>query len=721
MSNQAAGAYHPGNPRTLLALGCAILLLPYLPLLLAGRTFIAADCAHFEVPMLTFLRENWGQSWYPWTEGGLPVAGYTLGRLLYPPQLFFAAIPPLSGTLAYFLLHQLLAFGFAWLYLRSSLKARPLPALLGALAYAGSSARVHFAINFVFYPILTLAPLLLFLLEWLLRRPGPRPALGLSVTLALVLSGGGWQLTAVTLANMAWYFLLTHHRRRSPRALVWAAVAGALALAWTAPVSSSLKQLYGMEVIRSVPFEPSLAGQHGLQDRLGWEAFFDPFWGNLEELDHRLGFNSHEFPANCGLALLPLACVGLAPRKGRRRWVLAWGTALALDAFFSFGYANPVYRWLQHHVPLVANFREPIRLLTPFPLLWMGLVTFGAERLPVKGRGLLAFLIAYVALFVLQGRSFGAPLLLLSAVTGWAAVRTGRRGWLLAAALCQVGTPVLFVQEQFFWTSETTRQEIALLTDLKKQVPNPLVGVFYALNPESPALVGLRSAAGFSPFMLKRHADYLFVALHGREMTSADYQRLLLLNFHPLDMLQEASPDAWDRPMTRMLCLAFLVRPEAVAPLNLSYPGFWFSRKAVGEPDDARARALLLEPSFRPEDTVVLPERVVDPPFTPGSARLTAYEPSRMTFDLGGQSGWLTVCGAHYPGWKARVDGQPVPLYRGNTLFLTVPVPAGARQLTLEFRDEPFQSHLPWLGGALLGWLVLALLSWARQPRRAVL
>lgn len=680
--------------------------------------------------MLTFLRDSWGQSWYPWTEGGLPTVGFTLGRLLYPPQLFFAAVPPLAGTLAYFLVHQLLAFTFAWIYLRS-LRVRPWPALLGALAYAGSSARVHFAINFVFYPILTLAPLLLYLLERLLRRPGPRPALGLSLTLTLVLNGGGWQLTAVTLANMAWYLLLSlarsrRRRRYAVRAALWALLAGVIALAWTSPVSSSLRHLYSLEVIRSVPFEPSLAGQHGLLDRLGWENLYDPFWGGLEELNRRLGFNAHEFPANCGLALLPLACVGLAPRRGRRFWVLAWGSALALDAFFSLGYANPVYRWLQDHVPLVANFREPIRLLTPFPLLWMGLVAFGAERLPVRGWGLLAGLVAYTGLFFAVGRSDWLPaslLLVASVITGWVAIRTGRRAWLLAAALCQVWTPVLFVSQQFFWTPEVTRQEIALLKDLKGQLPNPLVGVFYALNPESPALVGLRSAAGFSPFMLKRHAEYLFTCLHGREMTHDDYQRLLLMNFHPLDMLRGASPEAWERPMTRMLCLAFLVRPEAVTPLPLSWPGFWFSRRTVVEPDGTRARALLLEPGFAPEETVVLDRSPSEQPeFSSGQARLAAYEPSRMVFELGGQSGWLTVCGAHYPGWEARLDGEPVPVYRGNTLFLTVPVRAGARQLVLEFQDRPFADHLPWLGAAVAGWVVLAALGLrARQPRGAVL
>jgi len=40
----------------------------------------------------------------------------------------------------------------------------------------------------------------------------------------------------------------------------------------------------------------------------------------------------------------------------------------------------------------------------------------------------------------------------------------------------------------------------------------------------------------------------------------------------------------------------------------------------------------------------------------------------------------------HYPGWKASVDGVPVPLHRVNGLFYGLTVPAGSHRLLLRYR-----------------------------------
>lgn len=709
-----------------LALGWALLLLPYLPLVLQGRTFLSDDAAHFEVPMLTFMRQSWGETWYPWSEGGLPVVGYTLGRLLYLPQAFFALVPPLEGTVFYLVLNQVAALGFAFLYLRHR-RTRPLPAMLGALAYAGSAAWFHFAINFVFYPILVLAPLLLYFLERTLERPGPRPALGASLTLAMLLSGGGWQITAVYLSNiLAWglVWALSSRRRRARllRAAAWLALALVLALAWCAPVTNSLRELYAQEVIRSVPFDPARAGAHGLVQELSWQALYSPFSGPLEQLNRERGLNAHEFVAIPGVALLPLWLLGLRPRKGRRLWVACWTALLVVDAFFALGTANPVYRWLQDQLPVLSNFRVPVRLLTPFPLLLMGLVAFGAERL--RGRTWLGWLgIVYYGLYWIAGRPewTAANLLLLASVLCAGALGSlqgrARQAALLAAALCQVWAPLLFVQGQYFLDTHTVRQEIALLSELKQRLPNPLVGIFYGINPESPTLVAVRNACGFSPFMLRRHADYLFVALHGREMTPEEFQFLLFQNFHPLHMLQGSRPDWYATPMGRMLCTAFLVTPERADPLPLAYPGFWFSREAEPVPDPVQARRRMTGPGFDPLRTVLLDRPAPEKPaWSSGQPRLVEYRPSRLVLEPGGQSGWLTLVQAEYPGWVARVDGKATPIYRGNTVFQTIPIQPGSKRLEVEFTTPAFDRGLPFLALSVVGWAALALWSFRRDP-----
>ena len=39
-----------------------------------------------------------------------------------------------------------------------------------------------------------------------------------------------------------------------------------------------------------------------------------------------------------------------------------------------------------------------------------------------------------------------------------------------------------------------------------------------------------------------------------------------------------------------------------------------------------------------------------------------------------------------YPGWRATVDGEPVPIYRVDYLLQGVPVQAGSRRVELSYR-----------------------------------
>ena len=46
----------------------------------------------------------------------------------------------------------------------------------------------------------------------------------------------------------------------------------------------------------------------------------------------------------------------------------------------------------------------------------------------------------------------------------------------------------------------------------------------------------------------------------------------------------------------------------------------------------------------------------------------------------------LSFIDADYPGWKAYIDGEPVPIYRANGAFKAVAVPPGSHSLRFEFR-----------------------------------
>jgi uncharacterized membrane protein YfhO len=74
----------------------------------------------------------------------------------------------------------------------------------------------------------------------------------------------------------------------------------------------------------------------------------------------------------------------------------------------------------------------------------------------------------------------------------------------------------------------------------------------------------------------------------------------------------------------------------------------------------------------------------------------------------------LTLAQANYPGWRATVDDQPVPLWTANYAFQTLQVPAGEHKVRVAFRSGSF--HI----GAILTLIgLLTLIGFAIAGRRA--
>ncbi|MGH7645535.1 MAG: hypothetical protein ACREMR_08100, partial [Gemmatimonadales bacterium] len=147
---------------------------------------------------------------------------------------------------------------------------------------------------------------------------------------------------------------------------------------------------------------------------------------------------------------------------------------------------------------------------------------------------------------------------------------------------------------------------------------------------------------------------------------------------------------------------------------------------------DDQIPATLADPRLPGYDRVVfLPEsaRVNAPPLTawpqpsPARARVTSWQPGAMTIALDPAPpapSYVLVAENWYPDWRALVDDRPVAVVRGNHTLITVPVPAGARSVVLEFRSAEYARgkllSLTSLGLVLLGFVAPAV---ARRRRRA--
>jgi hypothetical protein len=101
---------------------------------------------------------------------------------------------------------------------------------------------------------------------------------------------------------------------------------------------------------------------------------------------------------------------------------------------------------------------------------------------------------------------------------------------------------------------------------------------------------------------------------------------------------------------------------------------------------------IVLFPDTMSMVTAAVPDSLPEP--SPVRARVLAWEPGSMRIGLEGQAAapsWLVVSENWYPDWRATVDGQPAATHRGQFSLLTIPLPAGAREVSLEFRSRAYE------------------------------
>ena len=79
-------------------------------------------------------------------------------------------------------------------------------------------------------------------------------------------------------------------------------------------------------------------------------------------------------------------------------------------------------------------------------------------------------------------------------------------------------------------------------------------------------------------------------------------------------------------------------------------------------------------------------------PTTPGEEMLYEAGPNsiRVAWHLG-EAGMLRILESWAPGWEAKVNGVPAPVYRADFLFMAVPVPAGSCEVELTYRPKSFR------------------------------
>jgi len=475
--------------------------------------------------------------------------------------------------------------------------------------------------------------------------------------------------------------------------------------------------------------------------------------------------------------LSPLAL--LRQRRGIKLETALLGLVALVGIALAFGEVLPVHGWFYRHVPLYAALRCPTRALVMTMLAcailgaeavqglvertsaqrrtiaWLicaplGLIAGGVVAYALlRTRFLHALPGAIPASIVETRRAFSHFAVVLGAGLSLLLVaRSGRVRWLVAPGFALLALGELFVLDRGYLQPQPA--DYAEGTDrfqavdwLLAQKPTDR----FATDPRGPFRLhnvgmtyGLESAAAYSSVQIFRYVNFLEVLATGHGLPTP-------LNADP------AASDVrrFDSPLVDLLNVRWVIsdhlpapgwqerfRPRAggATPAARHEPS-WDRRLSVWENPHVLPRSFIvhraqivsggaaelaalarLDPRkqvlLEHAPSLALPEAEL--PLEP--ARVVEVVRDRMVIEAESAApGILVVSEAHYPGWRATVDGEPAELLRADYALRGVALPAGRHRVELRYVSTPVRAGLALSLAGFAALLLIALIGRGARAR----
>lgn len=729
------------------ALGGGFLVNPYSDQYIAGypfREFAAAS-----------LRAGTGiPQWNPYLMGGMPYIAAMHGDIFYPTQLLRMLLPTDLAMTWGMVLHLMLA-GIATLSFLRSLGLRGAAAVVGAVAYmmAGQVASLvspgHDGKLFVS----SLLPVALLALTWGIRdgKHWAWGALALIIGLG-VLTPHPQLLQYLLLAAGAWALMLAFGAPTGVRLSTRDAVTRLGLALGAVGLGLVIGAVQYLPVLEYVDWSPR-AGGRGYEYATSFSLpalelmnlVLPEFTGKLENYWGRNGIHLHsEYMGATVLALAAAGVAGIAKARSRLRWFLVGVTVVG--TLWALGGSTPFYKIVYAIVPGTKFFRAPSTFFYVAAFAVACLAALGVERLLAQGArkawligvGVVLGGIAVLGIAgVWQDAALSlAPSARLDRVDANAAAVTAGALRLLAviaallvlawmhgagklsarhfgiALVALVTVDLWSVQRGYFKFSE--RADVLYASDpaidYLKQQPEPVRVIANAFGP---------NAAYHDPTLeydgLMAHGVRVLLGYHGNEL--GRYQQLMDKDGNYSQIM---NPTIWELLNVQYIYtnldtlglpgvqrVVGPVRNAAGSTVSLfklpgEHPYAWVAPVIAKIPDEQVLPAIQRRAFAYNSVALVPPDAAVEAPTLerlpePLSLRVrtTSYAPGRAELALdapapGGSA--LVVSENYYPGWRATVDGKPVEVLRAMYSLMAVPLPAGARSVTLEFSSDTYST-----------------------------
>lgn len=709
--------------------------------------------------------------WNPYLFGGMPYVAAMHGDIFYPTFLLRMLLPTDVAMTWGFIVHLVLAGLFSFMFLRAvrvsfagSLVggvAYMMSGQLASLVSPGHDGKLF---------VSALFPLALFLLvRWLLDgRKWAVPVLALTVGLA-VLSPHPQLLQYLLLGAGAFALYTTVRGARSGR-LSRRDATVRLGVALGAVVLGGLMGAIQFLPVREyVAWSPRATGMtdYAHATSFAWppEELLDVYLAEFSGvLDAYWGRNFIHFHSQyIGASVLVLAGAAFAGMRAdpRRADIWFWSVTLVVTLLWAFGGHTPFYQLPYALIPGTRYFRAPqtVFFVGTFAISYLAAIGTGRLLRGVPGRlylgawGVFALLVALLATvggITAMADSFTPPEMAgramdnhsaivwgawraLLAVGGTiaivAAVRYGRLSialapWLLAG---MVAGDLWSVMRHYWIFSPPAAQLYAADATIE-----------YLRRQEEPARVlAIRIAPGgdrdanLDGDGLMVHGVRTTLGYHGNQL---DRYNVLAGRDRGYDQI--GNPRFWELTNTRFLLanvdslplpgaarVAGPVQTAAGSRVALfrlpgEQPYAWVTPLIV-KADDEAVLGTILDPRFDLRtaalfDTAAAVTAVEDVQALPAplaiTPRVTAYAPGSVRIELDSPApagSALVVAENYYPGWRARVDGQPAPLARAQFSLMGVELPEGARSIELNFDSRTYAT-----GKAVTIAAILIALAW---------
>jgi hypothetical protein len=728
------------------ALGGRFLVNPYSDQYIAGYAFRDYGAS--------MLRETGAfPLWNPYLFGGMPYVAAMHGDIFYPTFLLRLVMPTDAAMTWGFIIHLILAGIGGYLFLRA-LGLGFFPSLAGGAAYQLSGALASLVSpghdGQLFVSALLPFALLLILRTVRDNRLWAWGALAIVVGLA-VLSPHPVKLQYMLIASGAFALHLVFggegdrlERRAALRRL--GAALGMIALGFL------IGAIQYVPVREYVPWSPR-AGGRGYEYATSFSmhvpelinSFLPQFSGILGNYWGPNGIHLNNEYVGASVFVLAFAGIGSSLRRLRSR--LFWVGMVAVGLLWALGNTTPFYRLVYAVVPGTKYFRTPDMMLFVPTFAFAVLAAYGAERVlagRVSGRYALGW--AAFALLVAVVGTLGGVTNLAAAMAGpdrYDIVQGNHAdlvvgAWRTFVAVAAIAAVIWLVARRRFSDLATAGGLLVAVVALDLWSVarrfwsfSPPAATLFATDPIVDYLkarsdsarvftVPLRQTEAardpyFSGDALMHHRVRQVLGYHGNEL--GRYERL----YRTDDLSRQiANPNFWqltnlqywytnvDQPplegMTRVLgpvknsvgSTSYLYRSPG------EQPAAWVTTAIVKAPDE-QVLNTVLEPRFnlksvalfdtaaavqgrtdlrQAPDTLAIRARVVRP--SPTEIRVSLDQPAPA-------GSALVVTENYYPGWKATADGKSVVADRVDYTLIGVPLPAGAREIRLQFESAVYR------------------------------